>query len=215
MRIQFALVAVMAATVGSAQIDDITQRLLFGRTSSATAAPAWGTLMVGSECGYNLPGNYVFDSYEKWCEAWPRIAGRHYDHNAPVPAMIDWNREQIVLISLGDLGATGYGVYVENVQRSYSYGYDVRFVITQPSMQVGASFSYGSGTSPFVALRVPRGMGYPNFYSRWHTPSRTVINRGCCCGHCSSHNNQIYWFSRGALIPYVPPGQQQDKDKDH
>lgn len=214
MRISLALIALVGATVAGAQIDDITQRMMFGRVGNASAAPQWGTLMVGSEAGFRLPGTYVIDSYDQWCNTWPMVAGNFYDRNVAVPTLIDWGREQIVLISLGDLGAQGYGIYVEDVRRSSSFGFDVSYVITQPSLQINASLSYGSGTSPFVALRVPRGMGFPNFYSRWYTPSRTVWNRGCCCGHCHTHNNQIWWFSRGVLTPYVPPARQQQDVKD-
>lgn len=183
--------------------------MMFPKPAVGVTAPVWGTLMVGSESYYRQPGTYIIDNYDQWCQQWPQLAGSYYNQDMTIPTMIDWGREQIVVISLGDLGAQGYGLYVEDVRQSSTFGFDIRYVITQPSFQAGVSFSYGVGTSPYVALRVPRGMGFPNFYSRWYTPSRVVMNRGCCCGHCQNHNNQIWTFSRGVLTPYVPPGQQK------
>lgn len=214
MRIRTALVVMSLATLSGAQIDSVTQSLMFPKATETQAYQPWGTLMVGSNSRFQHAGRHLIDSYDQWCQAWPYIAGDNYAPGMRIPTMIDWRREQILIISLGDLGVSGYGIYVENVQQSSGYSYDVRYVMTRPSMQVGASFSYGEGTSPYVVLRIARGLGIPNYYSRWYTPSNTVWNRGCCCGHCHSHNNTVWMVGAGGvLLPYVPPGQSEEDRK--
>ncbi len=39
-------------------------------------------------------------------------------HGRALASFIDWRTQQIVVISLGNIGAQGYGLYVDNVRRS-------------------------------------------------------------------------------------------------
>lgn len=203
------------ATAGFAQIrfDDITMRNM---------SPQWGTVFVGAHGRFHDPMQFVVTSYEDWCRMWPSIAGPYYRHGMEIPRFIDWNQEQIVFISLGDLGAQGYGVYVEDIRRTSNFQFDVRYAITKPNLQIGVgyqqygqsyqSLSYGVGTSPFIAIRVPRHYGIPNFYSRYYQPPSYVIRNGCGCNHCGGHGNRVWMMGAGGvLIPYTPPGQQQGR----
>jgi hypothetical protein len=201
------------AAVGSAQIryDDITMRNM---------SPQWGTVFVGAHASFRDPCQFAITSYEDWCRLWPSIAGPHYRHGMEIPRFVDWTTEQIIFISLGDLGAQGYGIYVENIQRTSSLQFDVRYAITRPNLQVGIgyqqqsyqSLSFGFGNVPFIAIRVPRTYGYPSFHSRYYQPPSYVIRNGCGCNHCGGHGNKVWMMGAGGvLIPYTPPGQPQQQ----
>jgi hypothetical protein len=199
-----ALVALGALSFAQIKFDELTKKNM---------SPQWGTVLVGSQAYFNDPCQMVINNYHDWQQIWPYIAGPYYQRGMQVPPFVDWNNEQIVFISLGNLGAQGYGIYVENVQRISSFQFDINYVITRPNIQVGvnySSFSFGMGTTPYVALRVPRNYGIPNFYSRYYQPPSYVVRSGCGCGNCRSHNNQVWMVGAGGvLLPYTPPGQQQ------
>ncbi len=212
MRTIATLALAATATLGFAQIrfDDITMRNM---------TPQWGTVLVGASGSFGQPCQLAITSYEQWCQAWPSVAGPYYQRGMEVPRFIDWNTEQIVLISLGNVSAQGYGIFVEEVRRTSSFQFEVRYAISAPNVQIGyqqssyQSFNFGYGTSPFVAFRVPRSYGYPSFHSRYYQPPSYVIRTACGCGHCNSHNNKVWMLGKGGvLMPYVPPGQQE-KDK--
>ena len=198
------------AALGSAQVrfDDITARNM---------SPQWGTSIVGSFATFRDPCQFSINNYNDWCKVWPYIAGPYYRQGMQVPTMCNWGSEQLVVISLGNLGAQGYGLYVEDVRQFSGYSFDIRYVITKPSFQVGVNYSnfqFGYGNSPFVVLRVPRSYGIPNFYSRYYEPTSYVIKNGCGCGHCQSHGGQVWMVGAGGtLIPYTPPGQQQQQNQ--
>jgi hypothetical protein len=199
-----ALVAVAAQGFAQFRFDDITARNM---------SPAWGTSVVGSFGTFKDPCQFAITNYNDWCKVWPYVAGPYYQHGMAVPQMVNWSNEQLIVISLGNMGAMGYGLYVEDVRQFSSYSFDIRYVITQPTIQVGVNYSnfqFGYGTSPFVVLRVPRSFGFPNFYSRYYTPPSYVIKTGCGCNHCHSHGGQVWMVGAGGtLVPYTPPGQQQ------
>jgi len=188
--------------------DDITLRMM---------SPRWSTVLVGANSNFGHAGTHVIRSHHEWQQAWPFVSPGHR-HGMQVPRLIDWRREQLILISLGNLGVQGYGLYVENVRRTSQFQFDVHYVITRPSFQAGISYSnfnYGYGTSPYVAIRVPRSYGLPSFYSRYYSPSSYVISSGY--GYNRGHGHGQVWMvgAGGVLIPYVPPGQQQHTGGGH
>ncbi|MCH7945123.1 MAG: hypothetical protein IIC73_03795 [Armatimonadetes bacterium] len=205
MRIYAAVVVLALGASSYAQMfDDITLRRM---------SPKWSTVLVGADSGFAQAGTHVISSYQEWQKAWPYIS-RGYQPGMQVPSIIDWRREQIILISLGNIGVQGYGIYVEDVRRSSQFLFDVRYVITRPSFQAGFSFSnfnFGFGTSPYVAIRVPRSYGIPNFYSRYYSAPSYVVSYGCGCLSCrrGRGHGQVWMLGAGGvLLPYVPPGQQ-------
>ncbi len=207
-----AALAIGASSYGQ-MIDDITLRMM---------SPQWGTVLVGANSGFAQAGTHVISSYQQWQQAWPYISP-DYRRGMQVPSLINWQREQIVLISLGNLGAQGYGIYVEDVRRSSQFTYDIRYVITRPSFQAGFSaggFNFGIGTSPYVAIRVPRSYGLPNFYSRYYNAPSYVVNSGCGCNFCRTNRGRGHgqvWLlgAGGVLLPYTPPGGRQTVSNDH
>ena len=174
MRILTIIAALAFAATSFAQMfDDITLRMM---------SPKWSTVMVGSQSNFRQAGTHVIRSYDQWQQAWPYVAGPYYRRGVPAPQMINWNTEQLIMISLGNMGMQGYGIYVEDIRRISNYQFNINYVITRPSFQAGisySSFSYGYGTSPYVAIRVPRSYGIPNFNSRYYSPPSYVINYGC------------------------------------
>ena len=210
---KYAVAAVLALGASSyAQMfDDITLRMM---------SPQWGTVLVGANSGFAQAGTHVIRSYQEWQRAWPYVSPG-YRHGMQVPSLIDWRREQLVLIGLGDLGAQGYGIYVEDVRRTSQFQFDIRYVITRPSFQAGisySSFNYGYGTSPYVVIRVPRSYGFPSFYSRYYSAPSYVVSYGCGCLSCRrGHGHGQVWMlgAGGVLLPYVPPGQQQHTGGGH
>lgn len=209
-----AIAAVAATGLAQIQFDEITKRNM---------SPRWGTVLIGNQGNFAQPCNLAVTSYEQWCEVWPYVAGPYYQRGMEVPRFIDWNTEQIVLVSLGNVGTQGYGMYVENIRQVSSFNFAIDFVVSAPNVQVGAnlgyqrtsyqSFSFGYGTSPFMAIRVPRYYGIPQFNYRYYQPPSYVIRTGCGCNHCGGHGNKVWMFGKGGvLIPYTPPGQE-DKNK--
>ena len=162
-----------AATSFAQMIDDITLKMM---------SPKWSTVMVGSQSNFRQAGHHVIRNYNEWQQAWPYVAGANYRYGVAAPQMINWSTEQLIMISLGNLGAQGYGVYVEDIRRVSNYSFNINFVITRPSFQAGisySSFNFGIGSSPYVAIRVPRSYGISNFNSRYYNPPSYVINYGC------------------------------------
>ena len=208
-----AAVLALAASSYSQMFDDITLRMM---------SPQWSTVLVGANSGFAHAGTHVISSYQQWQQAWPYISPG-YRQGMQIPSMINWQREQIILISLGNLGVQGYGIYIEDVRRTSRFMFDVRYVITRPSFQAGFSFSsfnFGYGTSPYAAIRVPRSYGIPNFYSRYYSPPSYVVSSGCGCQSCQTgrgHGHGQVWMlgAGGVLLPYVPPGGQQTVSNDH
>lgn len=201
-----ALLALGAVSFAQFRFDDITARNM---------SPQWGTVLVGSQATFADPCQFVVNNYNDWQRLWPYIAGPYYRHGMQVPPMINWQTEQIVFMSLGNLGAQGYGMYVEEIRQVTQFSFDIRYVVTKPNLQVGVnfnSFSFGGGYSPYLAIRVPRSYGFPNFYMRYYTPPSYVIKTGCGCNNCHSHGNQVWMVGAGgSLVPYTPPGAQPPK----
>ena len=193
MRNAVALAVFGLAVASQAQVmfDDITKGM---------ASPKWNTVLVGANSRFNQAGTHVIRSYADWQRVWPYVAGNNYYRGQSIPSVVDWRTQQVVVISLGNLGAQGYGIYVDNVRRTSSYGFDINYVITRPSFQAGISynsFNYGYGTSPYVAITVPRSYGIPSYYSRYYSPPSYVVNHGCGCDSCRSRGGHA-----GAQAPF-------------
>ena len=90
-----AALAIGASSFGQ-MVDDITLRMM---------SPQWGTVLVGANSGFAQAGTHVISSYRQWQQAWPYVSP-NYRRGMQVPSLINWQREQIVLISLGNLGAS-------------------------------------------------------------------------------------------------------------
>ncbi|HXH62189.1 MAG TPA: hypothetical protein VNI20_12630 [Fimbriimonadaceae bacterium] len=216
-----ALAVLVAASFASAQqFDEITKRNMSPQWGTSVQ-PQWSTVLVGSMGDFQQAGTWTIGSYDDWTRVWPHVAGSFYRQGQDIPRMIDWNTQQLLLIALGNTGQPGYGLYVEDIQRSSSFGFDVRFAISQPNFQAGASFhersstrstqfSFGNGTNPFIVLSVPRYFGFPNFYSRFYSPPQVVILNGGSCGPHTGAGRQQVWMvgAGGVLMPYTPPGQK-------
>lgn len=199
MRITATLALAALGTLGFAQIkfDDLTKKNM--------SSPQWDAIFVGSQANFNDACSFAVTNYNQWQQMWPYIAGPYYQRGMQAPPFVDWNNEQIVFISLGNLGVQGYGLYIEDVRQSSSFGFDVRYVITRPSVQYG--FNFGMGTTPFIAMRVPRSFGIPNFYCRYYEPpSYYAVRNSFGC----NRGNQVWMLGAGGvLLPYTPPGGQQ------
>lgn len=101
------------------------------------------------------------------------------------PGGIEWGKELLIAIHLGNRPTAGYQVYVEGIERPTPNDLVVRFVESQPPK---GTFSAAMITSPWVLVRVERAGGNIRFQGRVQQSSVIVLgspkhtNCGCTCG---------------------------------
>ncbi|MCO5296427.1 MAG: protease complex subunit PrcB family protein [Fimbriimonadaceae bacterium] len=110
---------------------------------------------------------------------------QHTGSAASAPRGIEWGKELLIAIHLGNRPTAGYQVYVEGIDRPTPNDLVVRFVESQPPKGMAAATMI---TSPWVLVRVERAGGNIRFQSRVQQSSVIVLgsskhtNCGCTCG---------------------------------
>lgn len=94
-----------------------------------------------------VAADYVIDSEEDWEQMWEEF----FSHITPPPTRprIDFSREMILIVCLGERPSTGYKAVVENITRTDGM-LRVRYSEIEPEGLVGMMITY-----PCTAVSIP------------------------------------------------------------
>ena len=153
--------------------------------------PTWQTYLEGESCGFHKEQTLIITNQGEWQKYWVTLCG------GTTPASsayndIDWSKEMLIAINLGDAKSWGYKVYVQTVRKIDSSSFSVDYVAMTPDpRQKWVEGSY----SPYVIVRCEKVAGnlkfsktnrvnYNNFGARQGRCSKTCECRcsSCCCG---------------------------------
>lgn len=147
----------------------------------------WGNYLSGTDCGIAKAGVRVLVTEGDWQKYWSELNGGKAPASS-APRDIDWNKEQLIAINLGQRPTMGYQVYVESIRRNNPSEYVVQYVETTP---MAGQIVPQAVSSPFAIIKMERALGNPTF------AQRTAVQRfygsswgnkggcGCKCG-CAS-----------------------------
>lgn len=108
-------------------------------------------LFESSNSGYETPDRLVVRDARRWQETWQQLHGP-LGAERPAPA-IDFTREVVVVIALGQRGSGGHAARVEGVVEM-----DGEVIVRVREWAPGAGcMSTQQMTSPALAVRVPAG----------------------------------------------------------
>lgn len=157
-------------------------------------------LFQGTDSAIERPFQAVIRSQNDWEMHWRRHHGKGLADFFPAPRVVDWTREEILVVHLGSRPTSGWHVTIEGVTRRDSWFWDIHCVVIgpRPTDRVTPGM-----TRPFVIARVPKLVGNPMFSFR--TVQATLWTgswgwgRGC--------GAPPVWMvgAGGVLLPYTPP----------
>ncbi|MEQ1820957.1 MAG: protease complex subunit PrcB family protein [Fimbriimonadaceae bacterium] len=121
----------------------------------------WTTLQSDITGGGARAFEQLISSERELGEYWKRTFGE-----VPPPTTVDFSREMIIVIHLGNQPSNGYAVLVEQV-RMVSNGIVVSYIKQAPSKNQRVK---KAATSPYVIILVPKFQGRATFESRtWNS----------------------------------------------
>jgi hypothetical protein len=134
-----------------------------GTELAVTRLPA-SARPFGSFSGLRQPVRTVVRTNDAWTEMWTAIQ-QGTDPVPPVPA-IDFGREMVIIVAMGEQRSTGYGVTIERVSEAGDGGIDAIVRTRRPGngCVVGAAL-----TQPLDIVRVPRRDGAVRFWEQSET----------------------------------------------
>lgn len=109
----------------------------------------WSTFRTGITCNVQQSSVRVIDSQNDFLNYWRSAMGQSAD---TAPKNVDWTKDRLVAVHLGQRTSGGYTVEVRNVEKSGTVG--VLRVIEHTPMD--GQWVSQSVTSPFVIIRVGR-----------------------------------------------------------
>ncbi len=127
-----------------------------GSGDSAVSAPIqveFGTVARGDQSGFQGPQQLVIRTREGWQAAW----ARHASNRLPPPPCpeIDFSRDMVVVLALGDRPSAGFGLEVESVAKDGAF---LRIRARERAPAKGTAQA-AVVSRPFHILRVPRSPG--------------------------------------------------------
>lgn len=117
---------------------------------------------TGTFCQYNSGfterERLVISDTAAWTSAWQRIWSQH----SPQPELptVDFEREVVLLASMGQRNSGGYVIELRNVTE-LANGLEV--TVAEMSPDINTCFTPAALSQPLVALRVPRPQGEVRF----------------------------------------------------
>ncbi len=121
--------------------------------SSARAPVEFATVARGDQSGFAGPARMVIRTREGWSVYW----SRHAANRLPPPPCpeIDFARDMVVVLSLGERPSAGYAVEVHSVEREGAF-LRVQARERKPAPGTGQAAVV---THPFHIVRLPRSAG--------------------------------------------------------
>jgi hypothetical protein len=139
----------------------------------------WRTYREGTQSRIERFETLVIETPGDWQRYWARSTG---SPPASAPTDIDWNREKLAVVHLGQQKSGGYRVYVETIDRPRAAEICVRYVTIRPAP---GTPTIQVLTSPFVIVRMNRIAG--NVVFRGRELREAPIGSPCRCGCRSCH----------------------------
>lgn len=124
-----------------------------------TSAQPFVRLYSAQNSGYRLGNETAIRDQAGWTAAWSTIHGGTPGEPAP---SVDFTRDMVLLIALGERNSGGYTVRVDGVTPA-GRGAVVRYTITEPGE---GCMTTQALTAPVVAVRAPRVAGEVRFEPR-------------------------------------------------
>jgi len=141
-------------TPGGAVIHPDNYNRVGGGTIDPKNSVSWSTLKTGPDSYGQTSGTYVCATPSEWERSWSQLTGAN---PSTAPGSIDWTKEKVVILTLGERPSTGFALRVLSVERNGQYGI-IRAVEETP---VAGSWGRKRLTHPYAIIRVPRDL--PNF----------------------------------------------------
>jgi hypothetical protein len=141
----------------------------------------WSTFRSGTYSKADQPTNRIINNEAEFQTYWARFHGE-----APyqAPRGIEWGKELLIAIHLGERSSGGYSVYVQSIKRTRAAEITIEFVEETPA-KGGANLTVI--TSPWTIVRMNRTAGNPVFKKRTETARRgiIVVSPCDCCSRCT------------------------------
>lgn len=115
-------------------------------------AVTWSSLRNGTQSYITDAGVVTLATEGDWQRYWSRLT---HGEAGPAPRNVDWTKEKLVAIHLGQRPTNGYALEILSVERNGQYG----IVRAVEEMPVAGSWITRRPTSPFAVVRVPRDLG--------------------------------------------------------
>ncbi len=132
--------------------------------------------------------------------------------NAPqnAPRGIDWLKEQLVAIHLGERNSGGYEVKVTSMKRSHAAEITIEYAEVTPAK---GTMNAQMMTSPWVVVRMDRAAGSLNFKKTTRAAMAPISGgRGCgCCARCSHSGPAVEILNPIAIDFPNPYGNPHDR----
>lgn len=113
-----------------------------------------------------------------------------YQGQAPytAPRGIQWGKEMLIAIHIGERSTGGYKVHVDSIKRERSSELVLSYVETTPSGPTTQAL-----TSPWTIVKMDRTAGNPVFRKRTQKERSIEVTKGCgCCTKCTYHEPLSY-----------------------
>ncbi len=156
----------------------------------------WRTYKSGKSGGITAPRQLVITNGANWQVYWAEVTG---EPPRSAPTDVDFTREQLVAIHLGQRPNPAYEVYVESIRQTSPAQATVHYVeATPPPGQAVIQVL----SSPWVIVRMPRVPGVLSFSKRT-VAGRVRPGEGgapCrCCWRCGYDNPVVIGYSWSGL----------------
>ncbi len=136
----------------------------------------WRTYREGTDSRVRGFVTRVLETSGDWQAHWARSTG-----NAPhtAPADVDWNREKLVAIHLGQRPTGGQKVYVQTIERARSSEIQITYVVSSHATGPPTTQAF---TSPYVIIRMDRTAGNLTFRRLDMRMPNYAAGGKCSCG---------------------------------
>jgi hypothetical protein len=125
---------------------------------AAVAGPVpFSTLAKGLASGVDQPAQIVVRSQNDWAALWSRHMGTQAA--PPPPPSVDFSRDMVVALFLGERPTGGYAIEVTRIERTGA-GLAIRYRTTRPDP---AGMQTQALTQPFHLIKLPRVDGSVTF----------------------------------------------------
>lgn len=121
-----------------------------------------------------------------WQTFYSQMAGDPQPGLSPAPILVDFNRQELIVIHTGRQITNGHSVYVSMIRRDRPSEVNVEVVINQPARNLPVT---RMNTSPYVVVAVDR-QTVPYAFRSSFSITTTISNGpangicGCVCGGC-------------------------------
>lgn len=186
--------------------------------------PVWTTVSEGQDCKITRPQTVILSNQGDWERHYRAMCGIPNNVQVNVPAIANWQNEDVAIVHLGQVNTVGYRVYVETVVRTGAIGLGVRWVTLTPPTNTRLAQTV---SSPFCIVKIQRMAGNYEFIGRTMVnPFTAADNWGCTApawrfgpggltplnnGGGHGHNPPAWRFGPGGLTPLETGGQKDGK----